>query len=60
MGFVKKDKDLRHHLARIKVLEAVDARPIAPLQDDVSHEMRQIVDNWVEPFDWRRKPTTGK
>ena len=60
MGFVKKDTDLRHHLARIKVLEAVDAGRIAPLQDDVAHEMRRVVDNWVEPFDWRRTPTTRK
>ncbi len=56
LGFVKKDKDLRHNLARIRVLEAVDAGRLAPLQDDVRREMCQMVDRWVEPFDWRLPP----
>lgn len=58
LGFVKKADDRRHQLGRTKVLEAVDAGRLAPLQDDVRREMRQMVDSWVAPFDWRHQPGT--
>ncbi len=47
MGFVKKTRDRRFHLARIKVLELESAGRIAPLHPDVRGEIAALVRNWT-------------
>ncbi|MGY6635323.1 MAG: rhamnan synthesis F family protein [Alkalilacustris sp.] len=56
LGFVKKDKDRRHHLARMRVQELETAGAIAPLHPDVRAEIRAATAGWTPPRDWRSSP----
>lgn len=56
MGFLKKDKDKRHHLARLAILDADAAGRIEPLDTVVRAEIEQATKNWKPPFDWRARP----
>lgn len=56
LSFVKKDKDRRHHLARIRVLELEAAGAIAPLHEDVRAEISSAIAGWSPPRDWRALP----
>lgn len=46
LGFVKKARDRRHHLARMRVLELEAAGAIAPLHGDVRAEITSAVEGW--------------
>jgi hypothetical protein len=56
MGFVKKSRERRFHLARRKFLDLVVAGRVAPLHPDVQCEIEASVGNWSPPRDWRSPP----
>jgi Rhamnan synthesis protein F len=49
MGFAKKSKDLRFHLARQKLLDLEAEGLIPPLDDVVRAEMQDTIQKWVPP-----------
>ena len=52
MGFVKKAKDMRHHMARMAVLRGLDDGHIPPLHPAVQEEIETAVRTWVRPPEW--------
>ena len=49
MGFAKKAKDMRFHMAREELLDLEASGMIPPLADEVRAEVSQMVRGWVPP-----------
>ncbi|MDZ4089374.1 MAG: rhamnan synthesis F family protein [Tabrizicola sp.] len=56
MGFAKKARDLRFHLARKKLLDLEERGMISPIDSVVRHEIIAAVRSWQPPSDWKTNP----
>jgi hypothetical protein len=56
MGFIKKSNEVRFQLARMRILQEIDEGRIPPFDPIVVEELREKVNGWKEPADWRRSP----
>lgn len=61
LGFIKKARDNRAHLARMALIRAVEAGRIPPIHPDVKTEIEAAIAGWVPVgSDWRASPDDRK